>query len=214
MRGKRVAILGGAGGIGRAIVDRLLAEGAAVVVIDLPASLERHPPAGVAIPVDVRDSGSVGAAVAALAAHMPELDGCVNCAGYTAPITSVLETDEAVFADVINGNLLGAVRWARGVVPLLRRGSAPSLVHLSSGLGQFIRPGYAPYAAAKAGINALTKTLALECAPVLRVNAVAPRRRQHGIPDRGHWTVGRGCGEAGHEWVCAGVAIAANCGDQ
>ncbi len=174
MHGRRVAVLGGAGGIGRALVDRLLAEGAAVVVVDLPASLERHPPPGVAIPVDVRDAGSVGAAVATLATHMAALDGCVNCAGYTAPITPLLETDEAVFADVIDGNLLGAVRWARGVVPLLRRGNAPSLVQISSGLGQFIRPGYAPYAAAKAGINALTKTLALECAPVLRVNAVAP----------------------------------------
>ncbi len=174
MRGKRVAVLGGAGGIGRAIVDRLLSEGAAVVVVDLPASLDRHPPPGIAIPVDLRDAASVAAAAATLATHLPALDGCVNCSGYTAPIAAVLDTDDAVFADIIDGNLLGAVRWAKAVVPLLRRGDAPSLVHLSSGLGQFIRPGYAPYAAAKAGINTLTKTLALECAPILRVNAVAP----------------------------------------
>ena len=58
--------------------------------------------------------------------------------------------------------------------PLLQAGRAPSLVQASSGLGQYIRPGFGGYATAKAGLIAVTKTLALEWAPGIRVNAVGP----------------------------------------
>jgi NAD(P)-dependent dehydrogenase (short-subunit alcohol dehydrogenase family) len=57
---------------------------------------------------------------------------------------------------------------------LLQRGNAPSLVNIASGLGSFVRPQYGPYSASKAGMIALTKTLALEHAPAGRANAVGP----------------------------------------
>jgi len=57
---------------------------------------------------------------------------------------------------------------------LLRKGNSPCIVTVSSGLGVSVLKGYGPYAAAKAGVIALTKTLAVEAAPEIRANAVAP----------------------------------------
>jgi NAD(P)-dependent dehydrogenase (short-subunit alcohol dehydrogenase family) len=176
MKGRQIAVVGAAGGIGRALVDRLLREGAAVTGIDLPVSLARHPaPDGVTeIPIDLTDAASVDAAAGQLAACAPELSGCVVCSGFTSESRPLLDTSSETFDAVLLGNLSGTVRWARAVVPLLQKRPGGSLVHVASGLAQFIRPGYGPYSAAKAGLIAVTKTLALECAPGLRVNAVAP----------------------------------------
>ena len=176
MQGRQIAVVGASGGIGRALVARLLREGAAVTAIDLPASLERHPPpAGLtAIAIDLTDQASVDAAAARLAGSAPDLTGCVVCSGFTTEVSPLLDTPGDVFDAVLLGNLSGTLRWARAVIPLLGRRSGGSLVHVASGLAQFIRPGYGPYSAAKAGLIAVTKTLALECAPLLRVNAVAP----------------------------------------
>ena len=176
MDGQQVVVVGAAGGIGRALVARLLRDGAQVTAIDLPVSLARHPPPeGVAaIPVDLTDAGSVDAAAGQLAACAPGLAGCVVCSGFMSEVRPLLDTPADAFDAVLLGNLGGTVRWARAVIPLLQRRSGGSLVHVASGLAQFIRPGYGPYSAAKAGLIAVTKTLALECAPGVRVNAVAP----------------------------------------
>ena len=172
----QVAVVGAAGGIGRALVARLLADGAEVVAIDLPVSLERHPPpAGVAtIDIDLTDPASVTAAATRLAQLAPALTGCVVCSGFMSEPGPLLQTSDETFDTVLLGNLSGTMRWARAVIPLLLRQPSSSLVHVASGLAHFIRPGYGPYSAAKAGLIAITKTLALECAPRLRVNAVAP----------------------------------------
>ncbi len=169
-------MVGGAGGIGRALVARLLKEGANVTVIDLPASLERHPPpdAAAAIPVDLMQPDTIVAAAAMLAASFAVLHGCVNLSGFSLGVKPLLDTTDEAFTTTLDGNLTGVLRWARAVVPLLSASGQGALVHVASGLAQYIRPGYGPYAAAKAGLIAITKTLAIECAPALRVNAVAP----------------------------------------
>lgn len=173
---RRIAVLGGAGGIGRALVARLAEEGAALAVLDLPASLERHPaPSGIpAIPLDLADVRSTQAGFTRLAEHFPALDGFVNLAGFASARASLSETTPAVFDEVMQGNLRGALLAAQQAMPLLERGNGASFVNTASGLAQNIRPGYGPYAIAKAGIIALTRTLALEAAPKVRVNAVCP----------------------------------------
>jgi len=170
---RHLAVLGGAGGIGRALVARALAEGCQVSVLDLPASLARHPvPAGVrAIEVDGSAEASVARAFAALG---DRLDGFVNLAGFVNRLAPVAETEADAWDETVTGNLRTAFLTARAALPLLARGDQAAMVQIVSGLASFTRPGYAPYAAAKAAMISLTKTLALEAAPAVRVNAVGP----------------------------------------
>lgn len=172
---RRLAVLGGAGGIGRALVGRAVAEGWRVTVLDLPASLARHPvPAGVrAIALDASDATSVTAAFAELAAE-GGLEGFVNLAGFLLGRRRMEAVEPDFWDEVVAGNLRAAYLTARAALPLLAKGARPAMVQVVSGLGAFTRPGYGPYAACKAGMVSLTKTLALESAPLVRVNAVGP----------------------------------------
>lgn len=166
----RLAVLGGCGGIGRALVARAAAEGREVTVLDLPASLERHPvPPGVsARAVDLRKD-DVGAAFDGLG----PLSGFVNLAGYMTGLKPVADTTLEEFDEVMAGNFRGAWAAAQAALPGLRAGRG-AMVTIVSGLAAFVRPGYGLYGANKAAMIHLTKTLALEAAPDVRVNAVAP----------------------------------------
>jgi NAD(P)-dependent dehydrogenase (short-subunit alcohol dehydrogenase family) len=167
----RIAILGGAGGIGRATVATLCADGHDVVVLDLPASLERHRPDVASFGIDVLSESAIDTAVAELGRGGP-IDGFVNLAGYNGSLQPLAQTSSDYFDDVLAGNLRGAFLATKAILPLMADGG--SIVMVASGLARFIRPGYGAYAAAKAGVIALANTLALEAAPRLRVNTVAP----------------------------------------
>jgi NAD(P)-dependent dehydrogenase (short-subunit alcohol dehydrogenase family) len=172
MKGRRLAVLGGAGGIGRALVARALADGWHVTVLDLPASLARHPPPpGVpAVPLDGSDAAQVARAFGGLG----PLEGFVNLAGFASPGAPLAETATETWDEVVAGNLRTAFLTARAALPLLRAGDRGAMVQMVSGLAAFARPGFGPYAACKAAMVSLTKTLALEAAPAVRVNAVGP----------------------------------------
>ncbi|MEH6646391.1 SDR family NAD(P)-dependent oxidoreductase [Sulfitobacter sp.] len=170
MTGK-LAILCGAGGIGRALTLRAEAEGWDITVLDLQASLSAHPVSdGVSsAAIDVSDPSSVYAAFNTLG----PLNGFVNLAGFMSPHQTLANTPLEDFDEVMTGNLRGAFLAAQAALPLLQRASG-AMVNVASGLGAHARPGFGPYAAAKAGMISLTKTLALEAAPHVRVNAVGP----------------------------------------
>jgi NAD(P)-dependent dehydrogenase (short-subunit alcohol dehydrogenase family) len=102
------------------------------------------------------------------------LDGFVNLAGWQIGLKPLAETPVAEWDEVFSGNMRTAFLSARAALPLLRRGRDAAMVQISSGLAANTRPGYGPYAAAKAAMISMTKTLALESAPAVRVNAVAP----------------------------------------
>lgn len=176
LAGRRIAVVGGCGGIGRAVVTALLADDAEVAVVDLPASLNRHPPehAFAAIPLDATDAGQVDGAFTMLTRRWDGLDGLINLCGFTADTQPLDGIAEADWDAVIAGNLKAAYLVARAARRCLQRGQRPALVNMASGLGAKPAPGYGPYGAAKAGVIAMTKTLALEWAPDIRVNAVAP----------------------------------------
>ena len=142
-----------------------------MTILDLHASLSAHPvPDGVSsIAIDVSDPNSVSSAFSTLG----PLDGFVNLAGFMSPHQSLLSTPLEVFDEVMTGNLRGAFLAAQAALPLLQQASG-AMVNVASGLGAHARPGFGPYAAAKAGMISLTKTLALEAAPRVRVNAVGP----------------------------------------
>ncbi|GIX15579.1 MAG: acetoacetyl-CoA reductase [Paracoccaceae bacterium] len=168
---RRLALLGGCGGIGRALCARALAEGWKVTVLDLPASLDRHPPPAAVerVPIDLRDPPSVAAAFAGLG----PLQGFVHLSGYTTSLRRLEDTSLDEFDEVMAGNFRGAYLAARAALPLLRDGGGVMVI-IVSGLAAQVRPGYGLYGANKAAMVHLTRTLAVEAAPVVRVNAVAP----------------------------------------
>ena len=164
-----LVILGGCGGIGRELTRQAGAAGYQLILLDLAASIEQHQPEHPAFGVDASDPASLRAALA----HLPEaIDGFVNLAGFMGENQPLLDTDETSWAEIISGNLDAVFYAARVIGPLVRAGGA--MVLTSSGLGHFARPGYGPYAVSKAGISAMTRQFALEMAPDIRVNAVAP----------------------------------------
>ena len=167
----KLAILGASGAIGRALTSAAMAEGWRVIALDLAATLAAYPPpAGVpAYEVDLREPETMSAAMA----EIGPIDGFVNLAGFMSPIRPLADTPLGDFDEVIGGNLRGAFIASQAALPQLidRRGA---MVNVASGLASYARPGFGPYAAAKAGMISLTKTLALEAAPHVRVNAVGP----------------------------------------
>jgi 3-oxoacyl-[acyl-carrier protein] reductase len=173
-------ITGGGGAIGRAVAQRLAHAGAEVVINDIDAEAAEITAAVVRAETarsalvalgDVSVTAEVEAVVAAAVGAHGRLTVLVTCAGSlaNAPLTSTTDADWDAVVDV---HLGGTFRTARAVVPHLEPGSA--MVTVSSGSAWGSNRGQSNYASAKAGIIGLTRTLALELAPGLRVNAVAP----------------------------------------
>lgn len=169
-----ILVIGGCGGIGYAFASAAAQLGCNVIVMDLPAAISRRSdiPGTRPISIDLRDEPSIIEAFNFLKELGVTLNSIAVCSGYTKghDQISVLETDR--FDDVISGNLRGPVLAIREARALLANES--SIVFLSTAIGQIGAPGYAGYGAAKAGLNAVTRILAAELAPSVRVNAVAP----------------------------------------
>ena len=174
--GARVVVVGGCGGMGRQVVQALLDTGVAVAVLDLPSSLKQNPPPAqvLAIAMDGSDEASVAAAFETLGQHWTALDGFVNLAGFFKGWQPITDLPVAIFDEVIAGNLRCHFLCARAALPLLHRSAHGAMVSVASTMAVDVVKGYAHYGAAKAGIVALTKGLARENAPRVRVNAVAP----------------------------------------
>lgn len=174
--GSRVIVAGGCGGIGRALVGALRATGVELAVLDLASSIAQHPvPVGVqAIAMDGSDSASVAQAFALLRERWTHADGYCNLIGFMKSWVRIAEMPIEAFDEVVAGNLRSHFLCARSALPLLHASGRGSMVSVSSTLGLDVGKGYVHYSACKAGIIALTKGLARENAPHVRVNAIAP----------------------------------------
>ncbi|MBS1885595.1 MAG: SDR family oxidoreductase [Actinobacteria bacterium] len=160
-------VTGGAGDLGRPIVAALRGTGLAVGVLDLEPADGPH-----SLACDVTDPDAVEAAVAALGEELGGF-GSVVCAAGIQSEHELADLSPAEFHRVLDASLTGAFLTAKAVVP--RMVSGGSIVVLSSGLGFRGMARGAHYAAAKAGLVGLAKSLALELGPLgIRANAVAP----------------------------------------
>lgn len=180
LQGKTILITAAGQGIGRASALACAREGARVIATDLNAQLlERlaQEPGHLTTQVlDVRDS----AAVQALAAQLPALDGLFNCAGYVHS-GSVLECDEAAWDFSMDLNVKGAYRMARAFLPgmlakMEREGGSGSIVNMAS-MASSVKgfPNRFVYGASKAAVIGMTKAIAADFARVgLRCNALCP----------------------------------------
>ncbi len=173
--GRRAVVTGGAAGLGRATCLRLAAEGAVVAVLDRRAEYAREVAdavSGESFGVDVTDAAAVEATIAAAASAMGGIDLLVNNAG-VGWMHPFVDTSPEKWQRVIDVNLSGTSNCLRSAIPFLRQG-AGSVINVASISGVRPSAGEAPYAASKAGVVAMTASLALELGPEIRVNAVSP----------------------------------------
>ena len=165
-QGREILIVGGNSGIGRAVVERLLARG------DRITALSRSPgelaDLGVNVhPFDAAESGPLSVA-------LPErLEGVVYCPG-SITLKPFHRTSEEDFLTDFRVNVLGAVRVLQAALPALKKGDRSGVVLFSSVAADVGMGFHASIATAKAGVEGLARSLAAEWAPRIRVNAIAP----------------------------------------
>jgi NAD(P)-dependent dehydrogenase (short-subunit alcohol dehydrogenase family) len=178
---KRAIVTGAAMGIGRAVAERLAADGVRLVLVDLAADTLESVAAAlrqggadvVTVIGSTADPDTAARAVAAAEAHFGGLDMLSHNAGIQRYGT-VETTDPAAWDEVMNVNLKAAYLMSRAAMPLLRE-SRGAVVHMSSVQGLASQQGVAAYTTAKHGLIGLVNSMAVDYAPLgVRVNAVAP----------------------------------------
>ena len=184
LSGRTVLVTAAAGtGIGSATAERCIAEGATVVISDAhERRLEETAAAlgvALAVPCDVTDQQQVDHLFATAEAEVGPLDVVVNNAGLGGTANLVDMTDEQ-WARVLDVTLTGTFRCVRAALRAMLPRASGVIVNNASVLGWRAQAGQAHYAAAKAGVMALTRCAAMEAAPHgVRVNAVAPSLAMH-----------------------------------
>jgi 3-oxoacyl-[acyl-carrier protein] reductase len=183
LAGKRVLVTAAAGtGIGSATARRCLDEGASVVVSDAHARRVGETAAELGVTglvCDVTNEDQVQAMFDGAAAALGGLDVVVNNAGLGGTANVVDMTDDE-WHKVLDVTLTGTFRCTRAALRLFTAQGSGVVVNNASVLGWRAQAGQAHYAAAKAGVMALTRCAAIEAAPSgVRVNAVAPSLAMH-----------------------------------
>lgn len=170
--GLRAIVTGGSSGIGAEVVRQLLAEGAAVAVLD--RHVDGADPAAIAIQADIADDASVQAGVAGAVEQLGGLDVLVNNAGIGAQGT-VESFDADEWRRVLEVNVLGTARVSAAALPHLRRSSSASIVNVASVAATVGLPSRAIYSASKGAVEALTRAMAVDhLSEGIRVNCVHP----------------------------------------
>ena len=169
LRDRVVLVTGGVRGVGAGISEVFAGQGAVVV------TCARRPVDGLPYEFhscDVRDPGAVGGLIDAIVERHGRLDVVVNNAGGS-PYALAADASPRFHQKVIELNLLGMLYVSLAANAVMQRQSGGSIVSVSSVSGRRPSPGTAAYGAAKAGVDSLTSTLAVEWAPKVRINAVA-----------------------------------------
>ncbi len=177
--GLRVLVTAGASGIGRAIADLLIENGARVHVCDVSEThladfCKSHPDHGTSL-CDVSRDEEVAALFDEVSGTLGGLDALINNAGIAGPTGGVEDISPSDWRRTIDVCLTGQFLCTHHAVPLLKSSGDAAIVNLSSAAGRY---GYAfrtPYSAAKWGVIGFTQSLAKELGPAgIRVNAILP----------------------------------------
>jgi 3-oxoacyl-[acyl-carrier protein] reductase len=182
LKARSAVVTGGARGIGYAIAERLLRSGAQVSLWDIDAARLQEAAAALGtfgqvhtVALDLTQDEAVQAAAQASAARFGRIDILVNNAGITGGNGALWELDPAAWKRVIEVNLIGPYLTCRAVVPLMLQQGYGRIVNIASVAGKEGNPNASHYSASKAGLIALTKSLAKELATRgILVNCVTP----------------------------------------
>ena len=184
MAGKVALVTGGGGGLGEAIASLLCEEGGSVLLVDRNEDALETVAAGIAERIagaavatfvaDVASAPDAVAAVACATGRFGRLDVLVNNAAIR-DIASIETTDLDTWNEVLSVNLAGAVNFCKAALPALRKSGKGSVINISSAYGVLGRANWSAYDVTKAGLLALTRSMACEEAENgIRVNAVCP----------------------------------------
>ena len=178
LEGKRVVVTGGTSGIGEATSRRFVDEGARVVALalgedEVATAAERIPGIAGALRADVADADQVAAAFARVDELLGGVDVLVANAGISIR-RPVLEITPEEWRRVLAVNLDGVFWCAQQAARRMVAGEGGAILMTASTNGLVGHPLYADYNASKAGVILLAKTMALELAPRVRVNAICP----------------------------------------
>ena len=181
--GQVVAITGAAAGIGREAALRFAAEGAAVVLVDLPGDglgetvkmVEAAGGRALAVTADVTDEAQVQSYVSAAIDTFGGLDALINNAGIEGQVGPLTALDASAFDRVLAVNVRGVWLGMKHAAPAIAARGGGAIVNTSSVAGLGGTPGIIAYGASKHAVVGMTKTAAIELAPMnIRVNAVCP----------------------------------------
>ena len=176
LKGRTAVVTGGLIGIGAAIVKRLEASGAKVRTWDVGDKSN---------PVDVTDQKAIERATAKAVAELGKIDILVNNAGIAGPTVPVVDYPVDEWERVIDIDLNGPFLCCRAVVPHMVKAKYGRIVNIASIAGKEGNPNAAAYAAAKAGVIALTKSLGKELAKTgVLVNCITPAAAKTAILDQ------------------------------
>lgn len=190
LKGQVAIITGGAQGIGRAVAERMIASGAQVALWDMDHKLAEKTAQELgdsahAYGVDVRDLDGVASQAARVAKDLGQIDILVASAGIAGPNAPVVDYDPKAWANVIDINLTGIFNCCKSVLPFMVERGYGRVVNIASIAGKEGNPNAGPYAASKAGVIGLTKTLGKEHANQdIAVNCVTPATANTRILDQ------------------------------
>lgn len=180
MEGRVALVTGGSRGLGREMSLAFARRGARIAVVSrkreaCEATAEEIRAAGgdaLPVPCHVADWDACGAMVEAVYAHFGRVDVLVNNAGMSPLYPALDQVSEALFDKVIGVNLKGPFRLMADVGTRMAAGDGGSIINISSIASVQPSPNAEPYGAAKAGLNALTRSFAWAFGPGVRVNAI------------------------------------------
>lgn len=195
--GKHAVITGGAVGIGRAIAERLLGDGASVTLFDCDVkalqdahlTLQKQGYEVCTVEVDVSDEQSVIEAIKAAQAYKPHIDILVNSAGITGPNTTVAEYPVQEWNRVFDINTRGTFLTCKHMTAVMQHADKGKgygrIVNIASIAGKEGNPNASAYSASKAAVISLTKSLGKELSATgIRVNCITPAAVKTGMFDQ------------------------------